>query len=84
MKILLATSEIAPYSQSCEIADICRALPKALRGLDHSVTVVSPLYESVDPEKFSLARRLNTIDIEIGPRTFYCEIYDPPCLEYLQ
>lgn len=76
MKILIATSEIAPYSQSCEIADVCRALPKALRGLDHSVTVVSPLYECVDPEKYSLARRLNTIDVDIGPRKYSCEIYD--------
>ncbi len=76
MRILIATSEIAPYSQSCEIADVCRALPKALRGLDHSVTVVSPLYQSVDTEKYSLARRLSTIDIDIGQRTFSCEIYD--------
>lgn len=76
MKILIATSEIAPYSQSSEIADVCRALPKALRGLGHSVTVISPLYECVEPEKYSLARRLSTIDIDIGSQVFSCEIYD--------
>ncbi|MBN1655836.1 MAG: glycogen synthase [Deltaproteobacteria bacterium] len=76
MKILVATSEIAPYSQSCEIAETCRALPKALRGLDHTVTVVSPLYQSVDPERYSLARRLNGLSIEVGERDFACDIYD--------
>jgi starch synthase len=76
MRLLFATSEITPFSRSCEIADICRALPKALRGLDHTITVVSPLYRDVNPAEHSLARRLRTIDVKVGARDFSCEIYD--------
>jgi starch synthase len=76
MRLLFATSEITPFSRSCEIADVCRALPKALRGLDHTITVVSPLYRDVNPAEHSLARRLRTIDVKVGARDFSCEIYD--------
>ncbi len=58
-----------------EIAEVSSALPKALRGLDHRVTVLSPLYRQIDPAALSLARRLTTLNVEVADREFRCELY---------
>lgn len=76
MDILLVTSEIAPYSQVTAAAQSVASLAKALRGLHHKVTVISPLYASIDPVARSLARRLSKIEARVGERSFKCEIYD--------
>lgn len=65
MDILLVTAEVAPYSRSTHAAETCAALPKALRGLGHKVTVLSPLWASIDPSGRQLARRLVKIEVEI-------------------
>ncbi len=48
MKILLATSEMAPFAKTGGLADVAGALPKALAALGHEVAVVMPLYGSID------------------------------------
>ena len=48
VELLFVTSEITPYSRSGEIGDVCAALPKALRGGGHKVTVISPLWPGID------------------------------------
>jgi starch synthase len=59
---------MTPYSRSGQIGDVCAALPRALRGLDHKVTVVMPLWtggdDAVDPNAHALARRLSTLDVQ--------------------
>lgn len=65
MDILLVTAEVAPYSRSTHAAETCAALPKALRGLGHKVTVLSPLWASIDPSGRQLARRLVKIEVDI-------------------
>ena len=57
-------------------AIVSAALPKALRGLDHRVTVLSPLLRSVDPKALSLARRLSKVEFDLGGERRACEIYD--------
>lgn len=76
MEILFVTPECAPYSGSSGAAHVCRALPKALRGIGHKVTVVSPLYRGIDPTARSLARRLMKLEVEVEGRTWACEMYD--------
>jgi starch synthase len=49
MEILFVTSEVTPYSKVGGLGDVCGALPKALRTLGHRVTVISPLYSTIDP-----------------------------------
>lgn len=65
MDILVVTAEIAPYSRSTSAAETCSALPKALRGLGHKVTVLSPLWASIDPGARHLARRLLKIEVDV-------------------
>ncbi|HEX2679154.1 MAG TPA: glycogen/starch synthase [Polyangiales bacterium] len=78
MEILFVTSELAPYSArpDSSVADSAAALPKALRGLGHRVTVLSPLYANIDPTARSLARRLSTLSVEAMGKTHVCTLYD--------
>lgn len=65
MDILVVTAELAPYSRATSAGDAAAALPKALRGLGHKVTVLSPLWASIDPATRQLARRLVKIQVEV-------------------
>jgi starch synthase len=65
MDIAFITPEITPYSRATEVGDLCAALPKALRGTGHRVTVISPLWADIDPSARSLARRLNVIETRL-------------------
>jgi len=76
MEILFVTSEVAPFSKATGLAEVCGALPKALRGLGHKVTVLSPLYAHIDPAARSLARRLIKIEVQLGGKKVACELYD--------
>jgi starch synthase len=79
VEIVFVTPELAPYSRSAEpseLADVSGSLPKALRGLGHKLTVVSPLYRDIDPTARSLARRLSTITVELRGKSYPCTLYD--------
>ncbi|MEO1271492.1 MAG: glycogen/starch synthase, partial [Myxococcota bacterium] len=42
MKILIVTSEVAPFSRSGGLGLVCASLPAALAALGHHLIVVSP------------------------------------------
>ena len=44
MKILFVSSEVAPFSKTGGLGDVCGALPRALADADHTVVTVSPAY----------------------------------------
>jgi len=76
VQILFVTAAIAPYHPPSETGDVSRALCKALRGLDHRVTVVAPLYSGTDPTSHSLARKLSTLDVSVGGKAHPCAVYE--------
>jgi starch synthase len=79
VEIVFVTTELAPYSRASEpseLAEVSASLPKALRGLGHKVTVVSPLYRDIDPTARSLARRLSTVNVELRGKSYPCTLYD--------
>jgi starch synthase len=76
VEILLITPEIAPYSRSGELGDVCAALPKALRSLGHKVTVISPLWAGIDPTARGLARRLSNVEVDLGTQRYACTLHD--------
>jgi len=47
MRILLASSEVHPYSKSGGLADMAGALAKALGRAGHQVGIVTPLYRGI-------------------------------------
>ena len=61
--ILFASSELAPFSKTGGLGDVAAALPKALARLGNQVSVITPLYNHLDPEEMSLGRRLRKLSV---------------------
>src|SRR5471032_1922628 len=58
MKILLASSEVHPFSKTGGLADMVGALGKALAHAGHEARIVTPLYRGIR-EKFPAMRRMD-------------------------
>jgi starch synthase len=76
VEIVFVAPEITPYSRSGDVGDVCAALPKALRSIGHKVTVISPLWHSIDPSARGLARRLSGVEVELGSKRYPCTLHD--------
>ncbi len=68
MKILLASSEVYPFSKTGGLADMVGALGRALVNAGHEAVVVTPLYRGIR-EKFPALRRVDwQFDLALGAR----------------
>jgi starch synthase len=68
MKILLASSEVHPYSKTGGLADMVGALAKALARRGHEAALVTPLYRGVR-ERFPDLQQLDLrLDLPLGNR----------------
>ena len=68
MKILLASSEVHPYSKTGGLADMVGALGKALARAGHEARIVTPLYRGIR-EQFPALRRVDwQFDLPMGTR----------------
>lgn len=47
LKIVSISSEVAPFSKTGGLADVCRSLPKAIQRLGHEIIVITPLYGKI-------------------------------------
>ena len=66
MRILFASSEVAPFAKTGGLADVAGALPKALKALGHDIRVVLPKYRMVDAVKHGLRRILPRLPVPIA------------------
>ena len=66
MKILLASSEIHPYSKTGGLADMVGALAKALGRAGHQVGMVAPLYRGIRDRFPELVKFDWRIDLPMG------------------
>src|SRR5438876_8737011 len=68
MRILLASSEVHPYSKTGGLADMVGALGKTLARAGHEVGLVTPLYESVRARFPQLTSSDLPLDLALGTR----------------
>ncbi len=74
MRILLASSEVHPYSKTGGLADMVGALAKALVRAGNRVGVVTPLYRGIRERFQGLARFEPSLELPLGPRLVRGEI----------
>ena len=75
MKILLASSEVFPYSKTGGLADMVGALGKTLARAGHQVGIVTPLYLGIR-ERFPALKRQNLpLDIPLGVNRVVGEVW---------
>ncbi|WP_308806112.1 glycogen synthase GlgA [Atopobium minutum] len=74
LRVLFASSEVAPFSKTGGLGDVAGALPLALREAGCKVAVISPNYASI-PEQFkSKMKHLGDFYVPLSWRRVYCGI----------
>jgi starch synthase len=76
MEITFVTTELSPFVKVGGLADVSSALPKALRTLGHSVTIVMPRFAALEKHGLLLARRLTPLRFALGDRAFEVTVLD--------
>lgn len=69
LKVLIISSEVAPYAKSGGLGDVAGSLPKALKELGVDVRVVMPKYKSIKVEHFQDIEFLGDFYINLEWRT---------------
>ena len=76
MRVLFASSEVAPFAKTGGLADVAGALPKALQSLGHDVRVVLPKYRLVDTARFGLRKILPKLVVPIAGTVETCAVWE--------
>ncbi|HKQ38324.1 MAG TPA: glycogen synthase GlgA [Verrucomicrobiae bacterium] len=75
MRILLASSEVYPYSKTGGLADMIGALAKALGRAGHQVGIVTPLYGSIRARFPDLQKFDWHIDLPLGTDRVVADVW---------
>ncbi|MBE0544421.1 MAG: glycogen synthase GlgA [Verrucomicrobia bacterium] len=74
-RILLASSEVHPFSKTGGLADMVGALGKALAQAGHQVAIVTPLYRGIK-ERYPEMRRVDWMfDLPLGTKRVEAELW---------
>src|SRR5438128_1566730 len=76
LKVLQATSELAPFAKSGGVADVAASLSKELRRLGHDVRVVMPRYRQIDIGKHNLKAVVHDLPVPLGAQTVPASIFE--------
>jgi starch synthase len=76
MHILFVTAEVAPFSQATEVAESVRYLAAELKLLGHHVTIISPLYQWMDPAALRLGARLDPVVTPIQGQPLPWQVFE--------
>lgn len=74
MQIVFAASECAPFIKTGGLGDVVGALPKALAGLHHKVSVMLPKFEDIAAEFKKRMKPIARFHVAVGWRNQYCGI----------
>ncbi len=75
MRILLASSEVYPYSKTGGLADMVGSLAKTLARTGHEVGVVTPLYGGIRQRFPGLQRLPVSIELPLGYQCFRATVW---------
>ena len=76
MKILHAGSELTPFARTGGLGDVLEALPAALKGRGHEVSVVLPCYRGLREDKRLNARDTGVrLNLPVGGHSLPVEIW---------
>lgn len=75
LKILFASSEVAPFAKTGGLADVSGSLPAALASLGHQVVVVMPLYRSVKEGDYDIKQNDKFLTIPFKGQHLKAGIY---------
>jgi starch synthase len=72
LRICLIASEVAPFSKTGGLADVCGALTKYLHAAGHDLRVFTPLYSAIDRTAIAPqpVRGLEDLPLEFGPNRY--------------
>ncbi|MBD3258019.1 glycogen synthase GlgA [candidate division GN15 bacterium] len=68
LKICMVSSEAGPYARTGGLGDVLASLPLALSRRGYDVSVVLPLYGSIDRGRYQIAATGHTVRVPIGGR----------------
>src|SRR5579875_1551771 len=72
LSVCLLSAEVAPLSKTGGLADVAGALAKYLVTAGHDVRLFTPLYASIDRERFPMqpVDGLQQVPLQIGPHHY--------------
>jgi starch synthase len=75
MKLLIASSEVHPYSKTGGLADMVGALAKSLAREGHSVSLITPLYAGIREKIPDLKPLKLKLDLPLGARNVSGDVW---------
>ena len=72
-RILMVSSEAAPFAKTGGLSDVLGALPKALRKVGHEVSVLLPRFAQT--MAFPMRRIWNGLSVNLGPNAYSCSVF---------
>ena len=75
LKVLFASSEIAPFAKTGGLADVCGALPQSLIPLGVQPTLILPLYRTVKESGWDLTMVIEDLPVQVGDAQISADIY---------
>jgi starch synthase len=72
-RILMVSSEAAPFAKTGGLSDVLGALPGALRQVGHEVRVLLPRFAQT--MLFPMRRIWSGLNVNLGPRTYSCSVF---------
>ena len=72
-RLLFASSEVYPFIKTGGLADVAHSLPRALND-QYEVTVVLPLYNAIDRNRFKI-KRIESFAVVMGGVSYEVELY---------
>ena len=80
LKVLIVSSEVAPFAKSGGLGDVVGSLPKALKSKGVDVRVVFPKYRTIKEKFLTGCQFVSSFDVTLDWRRQKADIFTLLCL----